>query len=169
MTINVEALKQLVRVLNDIQSDTRKVQSFSLVGWLGNDYISRPYDERRALDLRAEFDQADVHEASLTLVPHECGTTACACGYAGLDRWFRDAGFQTSHNGWVEFKEHFGWDAVKKFFRLNQADASYLFDAKSYIDDFDEDNKNHLFGISPQDVVDRLEATIRRVEAAVEV
>ena len=64
-----------------------------------------------------------------------CGTTACACGWAGADPWFRRRGFKTekyhSHVGStlynVSYQEFGGMDAVRKFFGLDFATSYHLF------------------------------------------
>ncbi len=71
-----------------------------------------------------------------------CGTTACACGWAGTDPWFRRRGFKTdkyrksSHGYNVFYREKGrifeGMEATRKFFGLNFETSSYLFIRSSY-------------------------------------
>lgn len=64
-----------------------------------------------------------------------CGMTACACGWAGVDPWFRRRGFKTkkyhSHSGDtlydVSYREFGGMDAVRKFFGIDFGTSSHLF------------------------------------------
>lgn len=165
--MNIEALEELVRVLNAVQSDSRRAESFSLDHWFGSDYVSRPKEEQR-MALPEEFEQADHLKTTLIHIPHGCGTTACACGYAGLDPWFRQRGFTTLADGGVQGPEGtFGWTAVREFFQMNHTKAKFLFDPTSYIEGYGDDDHEDEWGedtrrfdIKPQDVIDRLERTI---------
>lgn len=65
-----------------------------------------------------------------------CGTTACACGWAGVDPWFRRRGFKTEKDNLpdggsitynVFYREFGGMDAVREFFDLDIADSHFLF------------------------------------------
>jgi hypothetical protein len=54
-------------------------------------------------------------------VETECGTTACAAGFCGLDPWFRRRGFKLARSFGspiriIETKNHHGWDALHEFF-----------------------------------------------------
>jgi hypothetical protein len=52
----------------------------------------------------------------------ECGTTACAAGFCGLDPWFRRRGFRLAKTDAdsslrvIETKNHLGWDALHDYF-----------------------------------------------------
>lgn len=62
-----------------------------------------------------------------------CNTFACACGWAGLHPWFRRRGFITDiTDGDVHYRDHFGFNAVERFFSLNFPTAQYLFSISSY-------------------------------------
>jgi len=64
-----------------------------------------------------------------------CGTTACACGWAGTDPWFRRRGFKTEKEPYhfeganysVSYRGFDGMDAVRKFFGVDFATSSFLF------------------------------------------
>ena len=63
-----------------------------------------------------------------------CGTTACACGWAGSDPWFRRRGFRTvktSDSYSIFYNEQYGFGAVKEFFGLESDKMFYLF-VRSY-------------------------------------
>ena len=83
-----------------------------------------------------------------------CGTTACACGWAGTDPWFRRRGFKTEKYHYhpegpiyyVSYQGSCGMEAVRKFFGLNLATSHHLF-----IKDFSQDNSKR--------------ATIRRLKS----
>lgn len=165
--MNIEALEQLVRVLNEVQSDTRTAQSFCLDEWF--DRVSSKVTGN-GITLREQFEQADQDKVSIITIPHACGTTACACGYAGLDPWFRERGFTTNADGSLGGHNNmFGWAAVKEFFQITHADACFLFDIMSYIDGYgDSDHEdvlgedNRRFDVKPHHVIDRVERTIAR-------
>ncbi len=59
-----------------------------------------------------------------------CGTTACACGWAGTDPWFRRRGFKTEKRQYgynVLYREFDGMGAVRKFFGLDLGTSHHLF------------------------------------------
>lgn len=65
----------------------------------------------------------------------ECGTVACACGWAGQDKWFNERGFFLRHVGQIaipKYGNHTQWDAVLRFFRLTDSEAMYLFSQYKY-------------------------------------
>lgn len=104
---------------------------------------------------------------------HPCGTTACAVGWAGLDRSFQAEGFglfvmgydgkhhQTRTvdelNEWsllgvfpaYQDKKH--WAAVRLFFGIDARTANWLFDAEAYGESVDP---------SAGDVANRIRAVI---------
>lgn len=72
----------------------------------------------------------------------DCGTTACACGWAGLDPVFNEQGFSltdklSGSDGLIPmftdngYTVH-GWTAVELFFGLTYGESDYLFSANSY-------------------------------------
>ncbi len=65
-----------------------------------------------------------------------CGTTACACGWAGTDPWFRRRGFKTEKylrplHGNVFYREKGrmfeGMEAARKFFGIDFRTSTQLF------------------------------------------
>jgi len=61
-----------------------------------------------------------------------CGTTACACGWAGADPWFRRRGFKTEkyetlYEYDVFYKHMNGMNAVREFFGLDLTQSHHLF------------------------------------------
>jgi len=64
----------------------------------------------------------------------ECGTTACAIGWAGHVPEFRKFGFKLLDNGLIvpSYKGTRGWEAVEKFFGLTSAEALHLFSMYHY-------------------------------------
>lgn len=78
---------------------------------------------------RSRFDPSTIKWTDFA--PNHCGTTACACGWAGLIPEFMEAGFSlvdgvpvyTNRRG----SDYKGWSAVQKFFSLNPTQAYHLF------------------------------------------
>jgi hypothetical protein len=73
------------------------------------------------------------------LLDPECGTTACAVGWACTIPEFKAAGLShsaTPQYSWTtaagEELVSMGWNAVKRFFDLDGADADFLFMAHKY-------------------------------------
>src|SRR6185369_1773402 len=72
----------------------------------------------------------------------ECGTTACACGYAGTHPWFQQRGFYLEQSGGgnrypvyqrrSDAPRYEHWSAVEKFFGLTYREANYLFGYYAY-------------------------------------
>jgi hypothetical protein len=86
------------------------------------------------LTLLASFLESDcVPEAHFHLENWECGTTACACGWAARIPQFKESGFKLSSLGNPLFEEFSRWDAVMRFFELTRSQAEYLFLARCYI------------------------------------
>ena len=102
--MNVEALRQLVRVLKKVPK-----QRFDLKTWT---------------------------EQSPRNGKVECGTTACACGWAGADSWFNKQGFSLSKIGTPQLKiddyTYGSWDAVKLLFGLTYTQSEWLFSSLCY-------------------------------------
>lgn len=103
-------------------------ENFSLSSWLND--VSLSYAERTGR-LTDAFSQG---YADMKVIPHNCGMVACACGYAGLDDWFRSQGFETNKDGNIQFDGYKCWDAVEQFFDLDWTQADYLFSDEHYED-----------------------------------
>ena len=66
-----------------------------------------------------------------------CGTTACACGWAGMDPWFWRRGFKTRKVGRtaaydVSYKSYAGMWGVRLFFGLTPYYGNRLFSRSGY-------------------------------------
>lgn len=69
-----------------------------------------------------------------------CGTTVCACGLVASHPWFKKRGFHLKLESEIEgcniyqlfYKNYSIFDAVEKFFDINEGDAFYLFDPIAY-------------------------------------
>lgn len=134
--MNHTAFAHAIRVLTEVSLNQIARAHFNLAAWLE---IENGYDEWDPAVVKA-FNE-DLANSPLT-IPHQCGTTACAIGYMGLDPWFRDQGMQTTRTGELIFLEqvpdsvshrtYYNWGAVEKMFGISEDDAEYLFQTDSY-------------------------------------
>lgn len=62
---------------------------------------------------------------------NECGTTACACGWACTIPSFRKAGLKLE-KGFLKYKGAFNFTAASEFFGITLIEAEYLFDPLYY-------------------------------------
>lgn len=79
------------------------------------------------LPKKRKFNRANWFEG----FPGECGTAACAIGYATLDPWFKKRGFGCDNIEPI-YRESEGWSAVHEFFRLNEDQSDWLFALENY-------------------------------------
>lgn len=68
---------------------------------------------------------------------YQCGSTACAIGWAAADPWFNKKGLRLSQNylsgnAKPQFRRKFGFDAVSAFFGLTSDEENFLFINDSY-------------------------------------
>jgi len=59
-----------------------------------------------------------------------CGTTGCACGWAGMDPWFIKQGFRLLKEGdefGLYYGDNYGRQAAIRFFGMTDIDFDYLF------------------------------------------
>lgn len=117
-----ERLENVVRVLKSLPPEA----PFNLLSWVGD-------LERGSDDWDSDYNGLIFREEDFPLIvepmliPHNCGCSACACGYAGLDPWFREQGFITTPRGTVTFGDAQSWQAVEAFFDLRASESHYLF------------------------------------------
>lgn len=138
--MNVERLELLKTLLDEIEENKRLRESFSLSDWVDVDLIEVAEDEDDEecdpdVLISAKVDRviANLSEDNLLQSIPECGTTACACGYAGLDLRFRSQGFRTDVAfGDVTYEEKFGWNAITHFFEISEEIANNLFMTNFY-------------------------------------
>lgn len=76
----------------------------------------------------------NIPEDQFDLGEWECGTKACAIGWAARDAWFQDQELHLTASDPI-FKNLFGWDAVENFFQISKNQAVYLFSINSYKED----------------------------------
>lgn len=128
MSTQIERFENLVRVLDQVAQDGKMVAQFDLDDWFSLYKTVRNKPIEDALKWEDMFTNDDPE---LMKIPDMCGTTACACGFAGLDPWFRKQGFKTTFHGELKFvtsevdEEHF--EAVEEFFGIDEGTAMNLF------------------------------------------
>lgn len=134
--MNIERMQQLVRVLERVSNNEQLKNSFNLGSWLGVNYDT---ERARTVNYYALSKQVEEADDPTMLVP-ECGTTACACGFAGLDPWFRSQGFKLEIDGGgpsivytligdnEELEDMYSWLAIRKFFDISAHLAYRLFE-----------------------------------------
>lgn len=156
MNMNIEALQQMIRVLEQVENDPVLVRSFDLGTW-----TRLPSDT----DWTTSLAKLAEGEPSKLSIVSECGTTACACGFAAIDPWFRNQGFRFERSGGymseIRLYEHpddeywhSDWDAVTQFFGLSYTTAQKLFSSSTYMD---KDGAPMLDDeIQPSDVIARI-------------
>ena len=147
--MHLERMKHMVRVLRTVQSRPELSKRFDLRTWFDT------YASNGRQHLQAQFESAEDKVS----IPHNCGTTACAVGYAGLDPWFREQGFTTDAQGGVNYESQGGriissWNAVECFFDISEHRAEYFFSANNYPQDEDE----YVSHATVTDVIDRIVA-----------
>lgn len=80
------------------------------------------FTNRTELEVRAAL-RGDNH----------CGTTACACGIAGVLPQFNRLGFRLTEYGAPVYKNRMYFRAAMVFFGLDYEDVGTLFDTKGYL------------------------------------
>jgi hypothetical protein len=83
-------------------------------------------------DFSDEYDYWTVK----ALKNNECGTVACACGWAATIPSFRKAGYKLNDFGTIMFNGEKDWGAIEDFFGLEETESSYLFLGSSYPYDY---------------------------------
>lgn len=136
--MNIEAMNQLIRVLTNVQNTPELAIAFNLDDWMST-YTKEDYNE-----LTEKYGGDFADDSKRIMIPHKCGATACAVGYAGLDPWFRARGLSTSIDGDVKYVlpgenedddgAYDGFDAAAEFFGISADNAFYLFSDVSYAD-----------------------------------
>jgi hypothetical protein len=137
--MNVERLTRLAELLKDVHKDAFDITTFT-GGYIENSEGGLMHAELRyngALYNKWMKNYAASLEKDLVWVPHNCGATACACGYAGLDPWFRDHGFVTTREGRVNYTKedgtiYTGYEAMMYFFDLSTTQTDHLFTVHGY-------------------------------------
>lgn len=132
----IERFQNLIRVLDEVAQNQAMVNSFSLSDWFAL------YEELDMVEdaLREEYERKfDTDAPDLLTIPHKCGTTACAVGYAGLDPWFRTQGLRTSIQGDMHYHPSGfnhplqNFPAVYEFFGIEPQVAGEMFTPYSYV------------------------------------
>ena len=119
--MNTERLKHLIEVMEKVLDEERP---FDISLWINTQAL--PLDENRS------------YIVPLLDVPaHQCGTAACALGWATRDPEFRKQGLTFDPDVctplYIDGEHHWRWeDAGAAFFGITSAQAEYLFFASGY-------------------------------------
>ena len=135
--MHLDRMKHLVDVLDRVYHTPEMRAAFSLNSWF--EWIS-------ANRIEQNFEKGLRGDEEAMRIPHNCGTTACAVGYAGLDEGFREEGLLTTPDGNIKYTINKGqdseetvdsWDAVTVFFEISPFVATVLFSSEAYKEDDD--------------------------------
>jgi hypothetical protein len=149
--MNIERLKHLIEVLKKVPEE-----KFNLEFWRNYDEAD-PFDEsfdtitKKALRKYGLGTIRELSDSDFDVVM-DCGTVACAVGWATSDREFNAQGF---YYGLYPYytdetdKTYYNWNAVEKFFEIEPITAQQLFSEESYI-----------FFAKPIHVIERMEALL---------
>lgn len=97
-------------------------------------------------------DKGPISEYVFEMDTWKCSTAACAIGHLESDPWFEDQGFVIDQSpnlaGYFGpcYQGLRGFQAISKFFRIDNSDACFLFDGIHYRPD-----------VSPKEVANALE------------
>lgn len=150
-TSSVERLRLMARMLNEVAdgewTPTEQIRSFigeaaaptvffDLQTW-GCEISDMACDLESSLEYAANVDEEAYFTTTLErLQKSNCGYSACAVGHAALDHRFNKLGLQMDPGQspiLVDDKgTTFGWDAVRRFFGVNQQTAEWLFMPECY-------------------------------------
>lgn len=135
--MNIEVFENALRVLKEVAADRNKAASFNFNQWFDIDPNQELEDDDevddRVFTARVEDISNKIQNQSYDalLIPHNCGATACAAGYMGLDPWFRQNGFKTQVTGGIEFSTDHeyqgGFSGIARFFGITYAESEFLF------------------------------------------
>lgn len=130
---NIEALEQLARVLRKVTARKKKPgERFDMNVFYSHDLSAHPDIANMSL---SKFKRTPVHE----MFPANCGTVACAAGWAALDPWFTERGLVLrtdtrarlfSHDevsATPAYKRSIGFNALRRFFNIDAKTSDYLF------------------------------------------
>ena len=108
--MNIERLTKLAELLYWVAAEHKP---FDLTVWINDqDPYSETFDPQRKAG--------------------ECGTAACAVGYAACDPWFNAQGLSLVDGEPAIRDVEEGWDSVEIFFDLGEGDARHLFCSSRY-------------------------------------
>ena len=149
--MNIERLKHLIEVLKKVPEE-----KFNLEFWRNYDEAD-PFDEsfdtitNESLKRHGFETLAELSDATFDVVM-DCGTVACAVGWATSDPVFNAQGFYygpcPNYTDETD-KTYYNWDAVEQFFEIEYPIAQCLFSEETY-----------SFFAKPTDVIERIEALL---------
>lgn len=103
------------------------------------DYLaSLPAKANKHFNMDAFFDHEgdhDIKSPQSALTKFDCGTSACALGWATTIPSFRKSGLKMDEHGDVQFEDskHNCFMSASKFFNITKYEAEYLFDGKTRV------------------------------------
>ena len=106
--MNIEALERTAQIIESQQPDIFNLASF-LGANIEDEEGNKENCDIESAQASAVFKKAEAlwamfeADGCLEHIPHACGATACATGFAGLNKWFRDRGFKTGLDGLVTY------------------------------------------------------------------
>lgn len=131
--MNKIALLKLAELLEDPEVHE---ENFDLTSWINDSegIISMGFDEPGFEDVATALKWRMRRDRRME-IPHKCGMTCCALGWAGLNKWFIYRGFKTTCEGSISYREAQGWEAAEDFFDISGDHAIGLFSDESYPED----------------------------------
>jgi len=118
--MNIERLTKLAELLDKVALERRP---FNLSVWV------HKTQDLCFMDVKDTAVASGLSEDEVE--HHECGTVACAVGYACLDPWFNEQGLR-AYEDLPSYRYSSGWDAVEDFFGIYYEEARHLFSPDSY-------------------------------------
>lgn len=101
---------------------------------LANYMDKLPEEQAKRFDMFNWFGHYGEHEVkskSRAFIKRDCGTKACAAGWACTMPEFKRAGLKIDRDDQPTYKKHHSWSAVQKFFDLHEVHAESIFNASS--------------------------------------
>lgn len=121
--MNIERLKLMVKMLNEVESGTWKLPKKSVIDGIESMPSYREEEHKN---------QFDLSFWSFGTKALECGFTACAVGHACFDKRFNKLGLEFDFSDTPTFNGSSSWGAVEKFFEIRETTAVILFSGGEY-------------------------------------
>lgn len=133
--MNIERLNMMADLLDRIQADQVRSKLFNLANWYGP--MTSDFE-----NLVSGLEGPDSEKVFSRM--QECGTSACACGWAALEQSFNDLNFYFDpkkgkiiyevpepHSQWSVL--YGSWRAIEEFFEVSKYRAEDLFHPAGYL------------------------------------
>jgi len=139
-------LEHLIKILEGVPPG-----QFEMENWITDT------TRRRMLSYLEAHPEATSSDAEAAVLAKDCGTAACAVGWAMADPLFRQQGFTCNRYGVPEFCNKENWVAVRSFFGLTEGTANLLFTSTTY-----------FRATTPKEVIQRIEVYLAQAQAQAE-